>query len=82
MAAKVKIKLNSAGVRELMKSPEMQAILQEYGERVRENCGDIADECEVNGGIGQKRAHVNIHCTTPSAYYHNLKHNTLLKALK
>ena len=37
--AKVKIKLNSAGVRRLLKSKEMQAICTEHAEEIAARCG-------------------------------------------
>ena len=39
MAKIVKIKLNSAGVRRLLKSAEMQAICTEHAEEIAARCG-------------------------------------------
>lgn len=76
--AKVRIKLNSAGVRELLKSPEMQSILDELATKVATTAGE-GFEKEVK--VAQTRCYAHIHAETPKAYYSNNKHNTLLKAL-
>jgi len=49
--SKVKIELNSSGVRELLKSPEMQAILSEHAHRIAGHSGG-----EVEEYIAQTRA--------------------------
>ena len=38
--AKVKIELNSPGVRALLRSPEMQAVLKARADTVKDRCGD------------------------------------------
>jgi len=51
--SKVKIELNRAGVRELMKSPEMQAILVEHANK-------IASASETEAYVAQTRAVVKV----------------------
>lgn len=75
---KAVIKLNSAGVRALLKSPEMQAIVDDLATQVVNGAGE-GFEKEVNQA--QTRVYAHIHAETPEAYYKNAKHNTLLKAL-
>lgn len=53
MSSKVKIELNREGVRKLMRSPEMQAILQEQAAK-------IAGESETETFIAQTRAVVRV----------------------
>ena len=53
MSSKVKIELNREGVRELMRSPEMQAILQEQAAK-------IAGESETETFIAKTRAVVKV----------------------
>ena len=51
-----RVELNSAGVRELLKSPEIQAELQKHGNK-------IAGKVKGTGalpGVGKTRAHVNV----------------------
>lgn len=55
MAKVAKIKLNSAGVRRLLKSKEMQAICTEHAEEIAARCGEgyavdsMQKETDVNG---------------------------------
>lgn len=82
--SKVKFKLNKAGVAELLKSKEMQDILQREGEAVRGRCtaGTVGPEeygAEIR--ILDTRAVAVVHASTVHAYRSNLKHNTLVKAL-
>ena len=76
--AKVKIVLNRAGVRELLKSPEMQSIIDELATDVASTAGEGFTKEVRQAGT---RGYAHIHAETPKAYYHNAKHNTLLKAL-
>ena len=64
--SKVRIKLNRAGVRELMQSPEMQAILVEHANK-------IASASETEAYIAKTRAVVRV--------YGDDGNNGLLKAV-
>lgn len=75
----VKFKLNPKGIRELLNCAELCDGMQEIGERVARRAGD---EYEADTRPGKKRAHTFVKPTTAHAYYSNLKHNTLLKALQ
>lgn len=77
---KLKFVRNDKGVSDLMKSPEMQEILGQYGDQVVSRCGSRNYKAVVR--TGQKRANVTISPADAAAFYSNLKHNTLLKALK
>lgn len=37
---KVRIELNSPGIRALLRSPEMQAVLKDRADTVKDRCGD------------------------------------------
>ena len=74
----VDFKLNLAGLNELMKSPEMQAALQEAGDAVS----------NVAGGDYGVRVHqasfvaiANVYPNTKRAAQDNYENNTLVKAL-
>jgi hypothetical protein len=73
-----RFELNSDGVRELLKSAEMQNKVNEVGERILEACGD---GYEVKHNVGRTRASCTVHPATAKAYYSNRKHRTLQKAL-
>ena len=73
-----RFELNEAGVRALLKSSEMQAILSEYGSKVM---GRVGEGYEMTAGTTSQRAKVNVRTETPRAMVDNLKNNTLLKAL-
>ena len=86
MSGKVEIKLNRAGVRELMQSPEMQEILKEAGEQVAQAANAAAKipgaEYEAEAPfVGRNRANVSVHPANKEAGKDNLQQNTLLKAL-
>lgn len=80
--ANVKIKLNESGIEELMKSDEIVECLTEVAQQI---C-DIANaECEgfeiSQYPQGKSRANVSVGASDRKAYYHNMKHDTLLKAM-
>lgn len=72
-------KLNRVGVAELMKSPEMVALLKEKAKAVQEKA---ESGYEVSSYIGKNRANVSIKTKTKKAMRDNKKNNTLLKALR
>jgi len=75
---KIEIELNSTGIQEVLKSAEVTKELETYGEQIVGRCGDgYATETYV----GKTRAAVKVKPDTPHAYYSNLKHNTILKAV-
>ena len=73
-----KFELNKAGVRELLKSSEMAAVLSEYGSNMM---GQLGEGYEMEEGTTSQRAKVNVRTATPRSMVDNLKNNTLLKAL-
>ena len=77
--SKMKFELNSSGVSALLKSGEMQGLLQEKGQAVAERAGDVF---ELTVSPGQKRANAKISTTDIKSMKKNAKHNILLKALK
>lgn len=76
--SKVKIELNNAGIRELLKSPEVMALCVESANQVRSRAGD---GFEVESYTGFDRAHAVVFADTPEAKRDNLENNTLLKAV-
>ena len=70
--------LNRDGVRQLMKSAEMKAVLDEMAHHIAESAeGDY----KVNSVTGRTRANAEVSCASAKTYYDNLHNNTLLKAM-
>lgn len=80
--SKAEFKLNGAGVRELLQGAEMQSILQTAAEKAAAAAmSDSGLEYNVEPRMGKKRAKAIVTPGNAHAYYSNLKHNWLLKAL-
>ena len=75
--SKVKFTLNRAGVRELMKSQEMQGICRNHADAIRNRAGD---GYEVDTYVGRNRANASVYAATYEARKDNYENNTLLKA--
>ena len=78
MSNHYKFELNKEGVRQLLTGAKMQNIVSAYGERVQRSAGE---EYEMELKANKDRCFVKVSPSTPHAYYSELKHNTLLKAL-
>lgn len=74
--SKVEFELNRSGIRTLMRSPEMQAVLKDRADTVKDRCGDGYDSY-----VAQTRAVAVVETATPEAYNDNSANNTLLKAV-
>lgn len=71
--------LNREGVKQLMKSAEMKAVLDEMAHHIAENAeGDY----KVDSMTGRTRANAKVSCASAKTYYDNLRNNTLLKAMR
>ena len=78
--ADFKFELNSAGVRELLQSPEMLNVLKEYAEGIK---GRAGDGYEVSAfSPGKTRVNASVYAATEKAQRDNLENNTLLKAVR
>lgn len=73
-----RFELNREGVKQLMQSEEMRALLDETAQH-------IADSAEgaykVDTRTGRTRANAEVSCADAKTYYENLRNNTLLKAM-
>lgn len=74
-----KFELNRAGVRELLKGGEMKNIVEGYASEIR---GRAGPDYEQDSYVGKTRVNAMVYPGSPEAYYRNLKHNTLLKAIR
>ena len=80
MSAKVvKVELNSEGVRELLKSPEMKAYCEQLARGI---AGRAGDGYQVTTYTGRTRVNASVIAATSEAKRDNMKNNTLLKAVK
>lgn len=78
MSKKITVKLNSAGIQELLKSPEIAAACKEQAEAVASRAGD---GYEVEERSYAERTGYVVSAETDEARRDNMKNNTLLKAL-
>lgn len=76
---KVKVSLNSAGVRELLLSDEVMSACTEQAEKISAKAGEGFG---INTRKGKRRAIAQVKTETVSAYFKCLKENTLLKCLR
>ena len=77
--AKVQVELNSEGVRELLRSPEMAAICQAQARAI---AGRAGNGYSVSTYTGTSRVNASVMAETQEAIRDNLKNNTLLKAVR
>lgn len=74
-----KFELNSKGVGDLLKSAEMQSVIDGYASDIKNRAGTgYLHDVQVNPG----RAHGLVWADTHQAKKDNLNNNTLLKAVK
>lgn len=74
-----KFELNRKGVSELLKGQEIQKVLSEKASEIKGRAGDgyVQDT-----KVGKTRANAMVYPDSAEAYFKNLKHNTLLKAIR
>ena len=77
--ADVRIKLNKAGVRELLRSEEMKALCEEHTNAALSRLGP---GYEVTTMTGKNRVNAEIAAVSYKAKRENMKNNTILKALR
>jgi len=72
-----KFELNRSGVGQLLKGPEMQAVLISSASQIQNRAGD-----GYSVHVGPHRANVSVRTETDDAAQDNLDNNTLLKAVR
>lgn len=77
--SRVEIVLNSAGVKEMLKSPEMMAICKEHADKAVMSLGD---GYETNTYTGRNRVNAEIEAVSYKAKKENLENNSILRALR
>lgn len=76
--ANVEVKLNPAGVRELLKSAEINRVCREQADAIQTRAGD---GFEVEPRNYPERSGYAVKAADAHAYYSNQKHNTLIRAI-
>lgn len=76
--SKMKVELNRAGVREVLKSAGVMGVLQDEAQR---RAGAAGTGYGVNTHVGRNRCNAEIRAETKEARKDNLRNNTLLKVL-
>ena len=76
---KMKFKLNGSGVRQLLKSSEMQAVLASKATEIKARAGEGYDQDTY---VGKTRANVMVYADSAKAKRDNMNNNTLLKAVR
>lgn len=79
MGKKVTVKLNTAGVRELLKSEQMKSICAEQASKIMERAGS---GYEMDTYTGKNRVNAMVTASTYQAKADNMRNNTLLKAVR
>ncbi len=77
--SKIYIELDSEGIQELLKSPEITAVCQEHAKNTVSRCGA---GYATDTYVGKTRVNVAVYPDTTDAIRDCLKNNTILKALK
>ena len=77
--SKMKFKLNSSGVRQLLQSAQMQTVLEKQASAIRNRAG-IGYQQDTY--VGKNRANAMVWADTHQAKRDNMKNNTLLKAVR
>lgn len=76
---KIVVKLNYEGVRQLLRSPEMKAVILSHAQNMVSSLGD-GYEAKTWYGSKDGRVRAFVGTTTNKSFQKNLEENTLLKA--
>ncbi len=77
--AKVRVELNSEGVRELLRSDEMKTVCEDYANSALSRLGQ---GYEVSSMTGKNRVNASVKAVSRKAKKENRENNTILKALR
>lgn len=75
---KIRIELNDAGIKELLRSAEVEAELLDRGFAIAEAAGEGHEEASWQG---HDRVHVSVSTTTPEAARSEAEDRTLTRAI-
>lgn len=77
--AKPKVKMNAAGARALMKSPEVRDYLEQQAKRMAAEAGPGYDGWSE---VGPNRARAQVETVSENSEKDNARNNTLIRVLK
>lgn len=76
--ASVQIKLNNEGIKELLKSPEVEAEVKKYADKA---VASLGSGYESSSYVGKTRVNASVMAVDYKAKKENLENNTILKAV-
>lgn len=76
---KVKVKINHAGARELLRSEEMKSICEAHANNA---VAKLGAGYKATSWTGKGRVNASVAAVSPMARAENLKDNTILKAVR
>lgn len=76
--SKVKVVLNEAGIRQLLRSSELQEVCMEHARSIQQRAGS---NYKLEERSYPERKGAAVYPANAEGYYDNLKHNTLMKAM-
>lgn len=76
--SKVKVVLDEAGIRQLLRSSELQEVCMEHARAIQQRAGE---DYEVGERRYPERNGAAVYPSNANGYYDNLNNNTLLKAM-
>lgn len=76
--SKIEIELNSAGIRELLRSQEIMDALQDTADGIRAQLGT---QYQTDQYVGAGRANVSVYTDDPAALRDNERNNAMLRAM-
>lgn len=79
MSKNLRVELNRAGVRELLRSEEMMAECKKYADAA---LGRLGDGYEVTTRVGRNRVNAEVAAVTFDARRENSENNSILRALR
>jgi hypothetical protein len=77
--SKLKVVLNSKGIREMLRSQEMQSICEEYASNALTRLGD---GYAMDSYRGSGRVNAMVYADSYAAKKENIRKNTILKAVR
>jgi len=75
----IKVKLNRAGVKALLRSEEMRTTCEKHASEIARRCGE---GYETNTFVGRNRVNAQVMASTYEAKRDNAENNTILKAVR
>lgn len=79
MSKNVRIELNSAGVRSLLRSGEMKSICEQHANNA---LGRLGEGYAVSSMTGTNRVNASVYAESYKAKRDNMENNSILKALR